>query len=79
MIGAYANAFPLMDEEYEASNASVHQLRQDITPEAYLRYAEQWVESGAEIIGGCCGITPGHIELLANRLKKAPVTMPDYA
>ena len=79
MIGAYANAFPLMDEEYEASNASVHQLRKDITPEAYLRYAEQWVESGAEIIGGCCGITPGHIELLANSLKKAPVTMPDYA
>ena len=79
MIGAYANAFPLMDEEYEASNASVHQLRQDITPEAYLRYAEQWVKSGAEIIGGCCGITPGHIELLANSLKKAPVTMPDYA
>ena len=79
MIGAYANAFPLMEEEYEASNASVHQLRKDITPEAYLRYAEQWVESGAEIIGGCCGITPGHIELLANSLKKAPVTMPDYA
>ena len=79
MIGAYANAFPLMDAEYEGSNASVHQLRQDITPDAYLRYAEKWVESGADIVGGCCGITPEHIRLLASSLKKPPVTMPDYA
>ena len=79
MIGAYANAFPLMDAEYEGSNASVHQLRQDITPDAYLRYAEKWVESGADIVGGCCGITPEHIRLIASSLKKPPVTMPDYA
>ena len=80
MIGAYANAFPLMDEEYEASNASVHQLRKDITPEAYLRYAESWVESGADIIGGCCGISPTHIKLLAEQLKSSPpLSMPDYA
>ncbi|MEC8121974.1 MAG: homocysteine S-methyltransferase family protein, partial [Pseudomonadota bacterium] len=50
-----------------------------ITPEAYLRYAEKWVESGADIVGGCCGITPEHIRLLASSLKKPPVTMPDYA
>jgi len=68
-----------MDENYEAANASVHHLREDITPEAYLRYAEQWVESGADIIGGCCGITPTHIELLARSLKTPPVSMPDYA
>ena len=79
MIGAYANAFPLMDERYEGSNSSVHQLRKDITPEAYLRYAEQWVESGADIIGGCCGISPTHIELLARSLKTPPVSLPDYA
>ena len=51
----------------------------DITPDAYLRYAEKWVESGVDIVGGCCGITPEHIRLLASRLKKPLVTMPDYA
>ena len=80
MIGVYANAFPLIDEDYEGSNSSVHQLREDITPEAYLRYAETWVQSGADIIGGCCGISPDHIRLLAERLKAPPpVALPDYA
>ena len=53
---------------------------EDITPEAYLRYAEVWVESGADIIGGCCGITPDHIGVLAEALKSPPpVALPDYA
>jgi S-methylmethionine-dependent homocysteine/selenocysteine methylase len=80
MIGAYANAFPLMDEEYEAANENIHQLRQEITPDAYLRFAREWVECGADIIGGCCGISPDHIATLAENLKPPPpVTAPDYA
>ena len=80
MIGAYANAFPLMDDEYEAANENIHQLRQEITPDAYLRFATEWVESGADIIGGCCGISPDHIRTLADSLKAPPpVTAPDYA
>ena len=72
--------FPLIDDEYEGSNSSVHQLREDITPEAYLRYAETWARSGADIIGGCCGITPEHIRVLSEALKSPPpVALPDYA
>ena len=69
MIGSYANAFPLMDEEYEAANENIHQLRQEITPDAYLRFAREWVECGADIIGGCCGISPDHIAHLATTLR----------
>jgi len=80
MIGAYANAFPLMNDDYEAANENIHQLRKDITVEAYLRFATQWAESGADIIGGCCGITPDHIRKLAETLKAPPpVAAPDYA
>jgi S-methylmethionine-dependent homocysteine/selenocysteine methylase len=80
MIGAYANAFPLMDQDYEAANENIHQLRQEITPDAYLRFAREWVDSGADIIGGCCGISPAHIRILAENLKAPPpVTAPDYA
>ncbi len=39
-----------------------------ISPEDYLRAAEQWVAMGARIVGGCCGIEPDHIRLLKERL-----------
>jgi homocysteine S-methyltransferase len=35
-------------------------------PENYLDYAQEWIECGATIIGGCCGTTPEHIRVLAN-------------
>ena len=69
LIGVYANAFPLMDEDYQGSNTSVHKLRTDITPENYTRYAQEWAALGADIIGGCCGISPAHIAHLATTLR----------
>jgi S-methylmethionine-dependent homocysteine/selenocysteine methylase len=69
LIGVYANAFPLMDEDYQGSNTSVHKLRADITPENYTRYAREWAALGADIIGGCCGISPDHIAHLATTLR----------
>ena len=68
LIGVYANAFPLADDKYEGANATLHQLRQDITPDAYADYAERWAVAGAGIIGGCCGISPRHIKCLKERL-----------
>jgi S-methylmethionine-dependent homocysteine/selenocysteine methylase len=68
LIGVYANAFPLADDKYEGANATLHQLRQDITPDAYADYAERWVAAGARIIGGCCGISPLHIKCLKERI-----------
>ena len=70
LIGVYANAFPLVDDKYEGANATVHQLRQDITPDAYADYAECWAAAGAGIIGGCCGISPRHIKCLKERLSR---------
>ena len=39
-----------------------------VSPEAFVAEAEQWLELGAQLIGGCCGITPEHIRLLKERL-----------
>jgi S-methylmethionine-dependent homocysteine/selenocysteine methylase len=39
-----------------------------VSPEAFAAEAEQWLELGAQLIGGCCGITPEHIRLLKERL-----------
>ncbi len=39
-----------------------------ISPEAYLAEAQAWVAMGVQVVGGCCGIGPEHIRLLAERL-----------
>jgi len=68
LVGVYANAFPAMNDDYEGSNATLHKLREDITPENYTRFAREWAGCGAGIIGGCCGISPDHIAHLAAEL-----------
>jgi len=45
-----------------------------ISPEDYLQAAKGWVEAGARLIGGCCGIGPEHIRLLNENLSRAPIT-----
>ena len=62
-IGVYANAFVPMEPLIEA-NAGLSDLRGDITPQAYLHWARDWVARGAQIVGGCCGVGPEHIEAL---------------
>ncbi len=59
-IGVYANAFPPQGAAAEA-NSNLLDIRADLTPPGYLRWARDWVARGATIIGGCCGIGPEHI------------------
>ncbi|MGI6165908.1 MAG: homocysteine S-methyltransferase family protein [Limnochordia bacterium] len=40
----------------------------ELTPEEMASYVPQFIESGANIIGGCCGTTPKHIELMRQSL-----------
>ncbi len=40
-----------------------------LTPESLADYHEKFiVEHGVDIVGGCCGTTPAHIEVLSNRV-----------
>ena len=59
-IGVYANAFAPQTATATA-NGELSELRADLTPDGYLGWVEQWVERGATIVGGCCGIGPEHI------------------
>lgn len=34
------------------------QMKQTVSPDAYLAYAKRWKELGVRIIGGCCGTNP---------------------
>lgn len=66
-IGAYANAFPPQLENTKA-NETLNDMRADLTPSSYLNWARKWVQDGATLIGGCCGIGPGHISVLSQKL-----------
>jgi len=63
-LGVYANAFvpePPSDEPY----AGISELRPDLDPPHYLKWVDRWIDGGATIVGGCCGIGPEHIEAIA--------------
>ncbi|MCG8615783.1 MAG: homocysteine S-methyltransferase family protein [Desulfobacterales bacterium] len=66
-IGAYANAFAPQPKDAKA-NEDLNALRTDLTPASYLDWAKQWVQQGATLIGGCCGIGPDHIAVLSETL-----------
>lgn len=66
-IGAYANAFPPQPKQATA-NDGLDPLREDLDPPGYLHWVADWRARGASHLGGCCGIGPEHIALLAQRL-----------
>ena len=37
-----------------------------IPPDEFRGFAETWAASGAQIIGGCCGLSPDHIRAIAS-------------
>jgi S-methylmethionine-dependent homocysteine/selenocysteine methylase len=41
-----------------------------LNPQEYLREASGWVAQGAQIVGGCCGIRPDHIQALTDGLPR---------
>lgn len=66
-IGAYANAFAPQPKDATA-NQGLNEVRADLTPSSYLNWARQWIQDGATLIGGCCGIGPEHIAVLSEKL-----------
>lgn len=67
-IGVYANAFETDDTDGGA-NETLHGTRDDLTADRYSSFACEWVESGATLVGGCCGIGARHIHRLAEQLR----------
>lgn len=45
-----------------------HWVFTDLSPEEFAAACRRWREAGASVLGGCCGIKPGHIEALSAAL-----------
>jgi S-methylmethionine-dependent homocysteine/selenocysteine methylase len=67
-IGVYANAFEADTDDGDA-NETLHATRADLTDDRYCGFACDWVEAGATLVGGCCGIGANHIRRLRHALK----------
>jgi 5-methyltetrahydrofolate--homocysteine methyltransferase len=42
----------------------------DLTPEQMGGLAPGWIAAGAQIVGGCCGTSPAHLQHIAQAVKK---------
>jgi len=60
-LGVYPNLGHLSGAEWRFDDA--------IDPEAYAELALGWRDEGAQIVGGCCGVTPEHIEAVVRALQ----------
>ena len=78
-VGAYANTGDLDRKTPVASKATSGgkgveypytqwDFSGAVSPDEYLKYAQEWVNMGAQIIGGCCGTSPEHIKKLKEHL-----------
>lgn len=67
-IGVYANAFEQQTDE-EKANEGLYGMRAELNGDGYLGFARKWVDAGATLVGGCCGIGVEQIGRLARDLK----------
>jgi len=62
MIGVYPNLFK---KPSVGANVGITPLLTDeVSPAEYAEYAKTWADAGADILGGCCGVSPAHIAAL---------------
>jgi len=60
-VGAYANLFPPVQPKYEFSENGPNPLRDELKPAVYVEHVQTWINQGAVIVGGCCGVGPEYI------------------
>lgn len=48
----------------EPSDDEGWKFKRNSRPDIYSKYAKEWIENGANLVGGCCGTTPDYIKNL---------------
>jgi S-methylmethionine-dependent homocysteine/selenocysteine methylase len=63
-VGAYPNAFSIPPPN--AANHTLRQVDYNVTPGRWAATAKSWINAGASVVGGCCGVGPKYIAALAS-------------
>jgi S-methylmethionine-dependent homocysteine/selenocysteine methylase len=66
--GAYANGFSSVEALAAGNSVAELMERKDLTPQQYAELALDWFNKGARLIGGCCAISPTHMQQTAEVL-----------
>ena len=69
-FGAYGNGFVSVEPLAHGQSVSKLEAREDLSPAKYADHVEDWISQGATIVGGCCEISPSHIQEIKRRLSK---------
>ncbi len=64
-VGGYANRFAPTHTSGGEANAQIAAFRDDLDPGSYCDVVAGWLDRGATMVGGCCGMEPQHIAALA--------------
>lgn len=70
LFGGYANGFGDIPADWTVQSQGVNALgqRDNNGPNDYAKHVLQWADAGANLVGGCCEITPAHIARLTDLL-----------
>ena len=68
-LGCYPNRLNRVPTGWTLDNEREIGLRDDLPVELYVKSIERSVDSGATIVGGCCGIGPSYIRAMSERLR----------
>ena len=71
LFGGMANGYVAAAELKAGDTVDTLATRDDLDPNGYAEHAMSWVEQGATMIGGCCGVGPAHIAELRRRIDMA--------
>ena len=70
VIGGYSNlGYKHTRRRVDYPKQQFLYIQVDYTPEQYAEFGRQWLDLGAQIVGGCCASTPEHIGALRPVLK----------
>jgi S-methylmethionine-dependent homocysteine/selenocysteine methylase len=64
-FGGYANRFVTAHTDSGEANGQLSSMRDDLSPPEYRQLVHTWLDLGATLVGGCCGIGPDHIAEIA--------------
>jgi S-methylmethionine-dependent homocysteine/selenocysteine methylase len=68
-VGGYANRFDTARDrspDEGGANQSLSTMRDDLDVQTYGQFVQRWLDAGATVVGGCCGVGPEHIAHIAS-------------
>ena len=69
--GGMANSFLSASDLKAGEKVDKLATRDDLGPTEYANHAFSWIERGATLVGGCCGVGPAHILEIHQRLNQS--------